>query len=232
MIVFDGVSIDSVAPVMIEDIKVSPIRYNPVVRPRAIRFGSEFVRMGGGERTVVVTFAILEKNKVLRQEYFRNLSVWAKTDAEYMLEVPQDPLRYLQCVCTDKPEPSTRAWWENKLRLTFTCYTNPYWTSKLEKTVPCGTTFFALGDAPPLMRIEYQEASGISGRSYSNGIQTMTFSPVPVGKLVIDLNKQTAVVNDVSIMQYYQPSGSFIIPKVGTQSISGYGAIKYRERWE
>jgi hypothetical protein len=46
MIVFDGVSIDSVAPVMIEDIKVSPIRYNPVVRPRAIRFGSEFCAYG------------------------------------------------------------------------------------------------------------------------------------------------------------------------------------------
>ena len=55
MIVYNGVSIDSVAPVMIEDIRVAPIRYNPVSRPRAIRFGSEWVRMGGGDRTVTIS---------------------------------------------------------------------------------------------------------------------------------------------------------------------------------
>lgn len=232
MIVFDGVSIDSVAPVMIEDIKVSPIRYNPVVRPRAIRFGSEFVRMGGGERTVVVTFAILEKNKVLRQEAFRNLSMWAKTDKEYKMELPQDPLRYLQCVCTGKPEPSTRAWWENKLRLTFTCYENPYWTSKVEKSVACGTAFTAFGDAPPLMRIERTLSAAASNQSYSNGKETMTFSTIPAGSMVIDINRQTAQVGAVSIMQYYQASGAFLIPRKGAQTISGTGTVKYRERWE
>ena len=232
MIVFDGVSIDSVAPVMIEDIKVSPIAYNPVVRPRAIRFGSEFVRMGGGERTVVVTFAILEKNKVMRQEAFRNLSMWAKTDVEYMLELPQDPLRYLQCVCTGKPEPSTRAWWENKLRLTFTCYENPYWTSKGEKSVACGTAFFALGDAPPLMQVRRTLSSAASNQSYGDGVNTMTFTTIPAGALVIDTNAQTAVVGNNSIMQYYQPSGAFIVPKAGTNNITGTGTVYYRERWE
>jgi len=232
MIVYNGVSIDSVAPVMIEDIKVSPIRYSPVVRPRAILFGSDFVRMGGGERTVVITFAILEKNKVLRQEYFRNLSVWAKTDAEYMLELPQDPLRFLQCVCTGKPEPSTRAWWENKLRLTFTCYENPYWTSKREKSVACGTAFSVIGNAPPLMRIENTSESGFTDTTFSNGVQTMIFNTIPPGGMVIDLNNQTAEVGGVSIMQYYAPSGTFLVPATGTQTITGVGTIKYRERWE
>lgn len=232
MIVFNGVSIDSIAPVMIEDIKVSPIKYSPVVRPRAIRFGSEFVRMGGGERTVVITFAILERNKVLRQEAFRNLSMWAKTDAEYRLELPQDPLRYLKCVCTGKPEPSTRAWWENKLRVTFTCYSDPYWAAKYENSVACGTAFNALGDAPPLMRIERTLASAAQNQSYSNGAQTMTFSTIPAGNMVIDLNAQTAQVNQSSIMEFYQPTGDFIIPHVGAQTITGEGTIKYRERWE
>lgn len=232
MIVFNGVNIESVAPVMVEDIKVSPIRYNPVVRPRAVRFGSEFVRMGGGERTVVVTLAILESNKVVRQEHLRNLSVWAKTDGEYMLELPQDPLRFLQCVCTGKPEPSTRAWWENKLRLTFTCYENPYWTSKREKSIACGTAFYVLGDAPPLMRIENTSATGIADQRFSNGVQTMIFNTIPSGEMVIDLNRQTAEVGGASIMTYYAPSGEFIIPKVGKQTITGVGTIKFRERWE
>lgn len=232
MIVFNGLSLSSVAPVMIEDIKVSPIKYSPVVRPRAIRFGSEFVRMGGGERTVVITFAILEKNKVMRQEAFRNLSMWAKTDAEYRLELPQDPLRYLQCVCTGKPEPSTRAWWENKLRVTFTCYSNPYWTAKAEDSVACGTSFFVHGDAPPLMQVRRTLSSDASNQSYGDGTHTMTFNTIPTGEMVIDLNAQTAAVGNTSIMQYYRPAGAFIVPKVGNNNITGTGTVYYRERWE
>ena len=233
MIVFDGVSIESVVPVKIEDIRVSPIRLNPIVRPRAIRFGSEFVRMGGGERTVAITFALLDMDKVTRHQSLMNLSKWAKTDKEYRLELPIEPNLFLNCVCTAKPEPSTRQWWESKLRLTFTCYSNPYWTSKGEKSVSCGTQFTVIGDAPPLMRIERTvSGSAASNQSYSNSVQTMTFSSIPVGDMVIDLNNQTAVVGNSSIMQYYQASGSFIIPKTGTQTITGTGTVKYRERFE
>ena len=232
MIVFNGVSINSVANVKIEDIRVSPIAYNPVARPRAIRFGSDFVRMGGGTRTVDILFAVLDDNKVTRQEAFLNLAKWARSDAEYMLELPQDPNKYLMCVCTSKPDPSTRAWWENKLKLVFTCFDNPYWTSKAEKSVACGTQFNVLGDAPPLMRIERTLSSSASNQSYSNGSETMTFSTISSGNMVIDLNNQTAKVGSNSIMQYYQPSGSFIIPKTGTQTITGTGTVKYKERWE
>lgn len=232
MITYNGISLDSVAPVSIEDIRVSPISYSPVVRPRAIRFGSDFVRMGGGERTITLSFAVLERNIIARQGYFRALSMWAKTDAEYRLELPTDPNKYLVCVCTAKPEPSTRAWWENKLKMTFTCYENPYWTSKEEKSVTCGTAFTALGDAPPLMRIERTLAASASSQSYSDGTNTMTFSTIPAGSMVIDLNAQTAAVGSSSIMQYYQPSGSFIVPKTGAQTITGTGTVKWRERWE
>jgi hypothetical protein len=116
MIVFNGIALESVAPVKIEDIRVSPIKYSPVVRPRAVRFGSEFVRMGGGERTITLSFALLERNATARQEFLRAMSVWARTDAEYRLELPIDPAKYLVAVCTAKPEPSVRAWWENKLK--------------------------------------------------------------------------------------------------------------------
>lgn len=232
MIVFNGVSIDSIANVMVEDIRVSPIEYNPVARPRAIRWGSEFVRMGGGERKVTISIAVLDKNTITRHESFVNLAQWARSDAEYRLELPTDPTRFLQCVCTGKPEPSARAWWENKLKLIFTCFDNPYWTSKGEKTVACGTQFNVLGNAPPLMRIERTLASSASNQSYSNSVQTMTFSTIPAGDMVIDLNKQTASVGTSSIMQYYAPSGAFIVPQVGTQTISGTGTVKWRERWE
>lgn len=232
MIVYDGIGIDSVADVKIDDIYISPIEYEPLIHRRAIRFGSEFVRMSGGNRTITVTFALLEKNAVTRHESLIAISEWTKTDGEHKLELPFDTGRYLQCVCTEKPSPSTREWWESKLRLVFTCYSNPYWTSKAENSVACGTAFHVLGDAPPLMRITRTLSDAASDQSYSNSVQTMTFSTIPAGNLVIDLNIQTAAVSGTSIMQYYQPSGSFIIPKTGSQTITGTGTVLYRERWE
>lgn len=233
MIVFNEISLESVANVKIEDIRVSPIKYSPVVRARPIKFGADFVRMTGAERTVSITFAILDENKVTREEAIRNISQWARTDAEFKLELPTEPNRYLTCVCTEKPEPSTRQWWESKLRLVFTCYNDPYWNSKAEKSVACGTQFNVLGDAPPLMRIERTvSGSAASNQSYGLNGNTITFSSIPVGDMVIDLDKQTAVVGSTSIMQYYNINSKFLVPKTGVQTVTGTGTVKYRERWQ
>ena len=233
MIVFDGISLNSVANVKIEDIRVSPVKLNPVARPRAIRGGSDFVRMRDGERTVTVTFAVQDMNIINRTASLQAIRKWAKSDKEYKLELMTNPNEYLMCVCTAKPEPSTRQWWEAKLRLVFTCFDDPYFISKKEKSVACGTAFAVVGDVPPLMRIERTvSGSAASNQSYSNGTQTMTFTTIPVGNMVIDLNNQTAAVGTSSIMQYYNPTGSFIIPRTGVQTISGTGTVKYRERFE
>lgn len=231
LITYNGIALESIAPVKVEDIRVSPIKYSPVARPRAMRFGSEFVRMYGNERTVAITFALLDDDITSRHDALININQWARTDAEYKLELPSDPVRYLMCVCTAKPEPSTRQWWENKLRIVFTCFDNPYWTSH-ERSIACGTEFIVYGNAPPLMRIERTLSSSASNQSYSNGAQTLTFSTIPAGNMVIDLNKQTAKVGTSSIMQYYQASGAFIIPKTGVQTITGTGTVKYKERFE
>jgi phage-related protein len=233
MIIFDGVTLNSAANVMIEDIRVNPIQFSEITRPRAIRGGSDFVRSRAGTRTVQITFAILDEDKITRQAALLAISQWAKTDKEYKLELPGHPEHYLMAVCTNKPEPSLRQWWESRLKLVFTCFDNPYWNAKAERTASCGTAFFVLGDAPPLMRIERTvSGSAASNQSYSDGTNTMTFSAIPVGDMVIDLNRQTAQVGNNSIMQYYQPSGRFIVPKVGTQTITGTGTVKYRERWQ
>ena len=232
MIVFNGIALESIAPVLIKDIQVSPIRYSPVTRPRAVLYGSDFVRMRGGERTVTVTFSVLEENEVARNQFLQNISEWAKTDAEYILELPIEPNRYLKCVCTSKPEPSVRQWWESKLRLVFTCIDDPFWISKAEKSVEGNTQFTVLGDAPPLMRIERTLSSAVTNQGYTNGTETMQFSTTPAGNLVIDLNRQTAVVGSSSIMQYFIITGQFLIPRTGTQTITGSGTIKYRERWK
>lgn len=232
MIFYNGRSLESVADVKIEDVRVSPIQYSPVARPRAIQAGSQFVRNRSGTRTVTITFALLDDNEETRQSAVLAISEWAKTDKEYRLEVPNFPQFYLMAVCTSKPEPSLRVWWESKLRLVFTCFSDPFLISRSEKSVACGTQFVALGDGVPLMRIERTLGSQASNQSYSNGDQTMTFSTIPVGNLVIDLNDQTAFVGTTDIMQYYTPASQFVIPKTGVQTITGTGTVKFRERWE
>lgn len=232
MIIYDGVSIESVADVKIEDVRVSPIQFDEVTHPRAIRGGSDFVRSRAGTRTVAVTFALLDDDQINRQKKLDAISAWAKNDKEYRLELPGHPERYLMAICSGLPEPSLRQWWESKLRLVFTCYDNPYWNSIGEKSVACGSDFFVLGDAPPLMRIERTLSGSASNQSYAFDGKTMTFSTIPAGNMVIDLERQTAVVGNTSIMQYYTFDSRFLIPMVGSMKITGTGTVKYRERWK
>ena len=209
MIIYDGVSLNSIANVKVEDIRVSPIQYDEVTRPRAIRAGSTFIRSRAATRTVAITFALLDDNKINRQASLDAITRWAKNDKEYRLDLPGHPDYYLIATCTGRPEPSLRQWWEGKLRLVFTCYENPFWNSKAEHSVACGTAFNVMGDAPPLMRIERTLESGVSDQLYTLDNVGMAFSTIPAGSMVIDLNKQTAQVGTTSIMQYYNGARRF-----------------------
>ena len=232
MIVFDGISLNSIAGVKIKDVQVYPIESDAVTRPRAVRAGSDFVRSRAGTRKVQITFGLLDDNIINRQASLLAISQWAKNDKEYKLELPGHPDHYLMALCTDKPEPSLRQWWESKLRLVFTCIENPYWNAKYEKSVACGTQFNVLGDAPPLMRIERTLGSAASNQSYALDGRTITFSSIPAGSMVIDLDNQTAYVGSTNIMQYYNVNSKFLIPRTGSQTITGTGTVKYRERWQ
>jgi phage-related protein len=233
MIMYKGVALESVAPVKVEDIRVSPIQLNATVRTRPVFPGSDFVRMVRGTRTVSIVFALLNKDMHTRQRQLQEVSKWAFSETEMPLTLPNYPDLYLNCICTGLPEPSTRQWWESKLRITFTAYDNPFFTSIAEKHVSCGTEFFACGDAPPLVRIETTLGASDS-LTYSDGTNTMvfgTYTDRPTGSLVIDLNRQTAAVGSTSIMKGYTFASRFIIPKPGISTITGTGTVYWRERW-
>ena len=233
MIVFNGVALEQVAPVKIVDILVSPIQMTAIARQRPITWGADFVRMTGGSRTVAIVFALLTDDRETRQNQLAAITRWARSDKPGRLQIPNRRGMYLEAICTSLPEPSLRQWWESKLRLVFTTYDNPYWTSISEKSVSCGTAFTVLGDAPPLMKITRTLSSAVSStQTYSNGTETMKFSAISSGSLVIDLNRQTAAVGTSSIMSNYTYDSQFIIPKTGTQTITGTGTVKWRERWD
>ena len=231
MIQYDGVDLTDIVPVQIEDIHVSPIQLNPVARQRAVAWGADFVRMGGGIRKVTVTFALLESDIDERAGFDQDLRDWAKTDKEYVLQLPQFPNRHLEAVVTQLPDMSYRKWWENKLVIEFTCFNNPYWTSNELVSVPCGTVFNVGGSAVPLMTIERNGAK-LTNPTYASRDASMMFTEIPAGALVIDLNRQTAAIGKTSIMDKYKVASTWISPKVGAnQLITGYGNIRIRERW-
>jgi len=232
MIVFGNKELTDIAPVKIEDINVSPIQLNPVARQRAIESGAEFVRITGGTRNITVSFALLEIDNAIRETFMQGIRDWAQIGRELVLELPESEKCHLECAVTQLPDYSYRKWWENKLKIVFTCYNNPYWTSNDLMEVNCGTTFTVNGSAPPLMTIERRNTSQVANQSYSDGKDSMFFTLIPSGSMVIDLNRQTAVVGGSSIMRYYEPTSGWITPKTGAnQNIRGTGVVKYRERW-
>jgi phage-related protein len=232
MIKYNNVDLTDIAPVKIDDIEVSPINLSPVARQRAIAWGADFVRMGGGTRTVTITFALLDMDRANRESVLQDIRDWAKTDKEYTLELPHFENRHLECVCTGHPDTSYRKWWENKLRLEFSCFSNPYWTSNELVEVPCGQVFSIGGSATPLVEIARSGVTQLTNQTYASRTESMTFTAVPAGTMRIDLNRQTAQIGKTSFMRNYVPSSTWIVPKVGAnQMITGAGVVRFRERW-
>lgn len=232
MIKFNGTDLQAVAPdVKIDDIQVSPIQTSPVARQR-VGFGQDFVRMTGASRTVTIIFAVLQQDREKRFKQLEDIKRWARPYKTLVLSLPMyEGEKHLECMCTGYPEPSYRQWWEAKLRLVFTTFDNPYWTSDEEITARCGVPFSVGGTAPPLIRIERTLASAAANQTYASKGRSMSFSQIPAGQLVIDLNKQTAEVGGTSIMKNFSKTSKFIEPTTGNINITGNGNIVYRERW-
>ena len=225
---FHDIPLDNIAGVKITDITVAPIQWSSVARQRPIRAGADFVRQVGGERQITMSFVLLDRDMERRQESISAINAWLKTDAPARLVLPGYPGRYLMAICTEYPEPYLREYWQ-ELRAVWTCY-DPYWQSMTEKSVDCGTAVKIGGSAPPYMRItDTLSASG--DRTYSDGTDSMAFTGLAAGDLVIDLEKQTAEIGGVPCMDKISFASTFIIPRTGQMTITGTGKVRWTERW-
>ena len=230
MIYFRDAALEAIAPVRVVDVLVSPVGLSPLAHERHIRPGSTFIRARDAERTVQITFALLTQDREERARQMAEIYRWARSEAPGVLRLPGYSGRHLNAICTGLPEPSTRQWWESKLRLTFTCF-DPYWYADNGYAVACGTAFTPFGSVPPRLRIVRLLSVAATNQSYSNGSQTMTFNTIPAGQMVIDLDRQTAEVGGSSIIQHMLFTSRFIRPKLGTQTITGAGSVEITERW-
>lgn len=225
---FHGIPLDNIAGARITDITVGPVKQTATVRARPIRGGADFVRIVSGERTVTMTFVLLQDDMERRQQDLGAVAGWLRTDTPQRLVLPGYPGRYLMGICTEFPEPYLRQWWA-ELRAVWTCY-DPYWYDMTEKSCACGTQFTVGGSAPPEMRITHTLAEA-ADLAYSDGTDTITLNDVPAGDLVIDLDRQTAAVDGVSVMTCYSFASTWIIPHTGQTTITGSGTVHWRERW-
>lgn len=227
---FNSSILENVAPVMIEDIHISPVSVAPVVRQR-IGAGQDFIRMTEGTRTITITFALPTDDIDLRFQQLQAIIEWAKPYECHALELPMYPDKHFDCICTGLPDPSYRQWWEPRLRLVFTTFDNPYLTDNNTSAIGCNGTYNIVCTATPLMKITRTLSSAATNQSYSGNGNTMTFTTIPAGNLIIDLNRQTATVNGQSIMQYMTPTSKFILPKNGSVRIDGTGQVSVQKRW-
>ena len=230
MIIFNDVDLETIAPVKIDDIRVSPIQTTPTARQR-VGFGQDFVRMTGGNRTITITFAVLIQDRNERYSALEAIKEWACPYEEHALSLPMYENKHFDCRCTGYPEPSYRQWWESKLRLVFTTFDNPFLTSDDEIRANCGVPFSIGGTAPPLVQISRRLTATVANQIYSANGQNMEFSQIPAGNMLIDLNRQTAEVSGTNIMKYFNATGQFIKPVTGNITINGTGTVSYRERW-
>ena len=230
MIYFNGKALESVAPVKIEDIRVSPIIQTPVARDRPVTAGMTFIRAHEGTRTVSITFALIEQDYEIRQRQIEAVTAWALSEQPAPLLLPYRPDKQLFAICTGLPDPSTRQWWESRLALTFTAY-DPFFYSTEERSAACGSAFVVYGSAPPKMRIVATLAAS-ADLTYSDSVNTMTFTGVGAGDVEIDLTKQTAKLGSASIMDKFGFTSKFILPRLGGMTITGTGTVKWREAWQ
>ena len=230
MIKVNGVDLQDIAPVKIEDIRVLPVDISPVEQQR-VGLGQDFVRMTGGQRTITISFALLIDDRDERYGLLEAIKEWARPFSEGPLILPMYEGKHFDVRCTSYPEPSYRQWWESKLRLVFTTFENPYLTSNDEIRANAGEQLTIGGTAPPLIRIERRLSSRVANQTYACNGRSMFFSQIPAGQMKIDLNRQTAEVSGSSIMRYFSKTSKFIEPIAGNMTITGTGTIIYRERW-
>lgn len=234
MVEFNGVSMLDVAPVKIIDIYNTSPEVLPVSQTRALQDGALFVRRTRGVRDITVTFVIMEADAAQRRAYLSALIAWAASPTLAPLKIMQEPLGYLNAICTDYPDQSSREYWE-VLQMQFTAY-DPAFTAVEEYRQPITLPVYVSRSEPPLMRIEQAISTPLSAPAWSLGAQSLSIvGDVGVGALIIDFDAETITLNGASIMSQLAIGSTFFALQQGANQITlangAGGTLCWRERW-
>lgn len=232
LLAFNGVSIFDVAPIYVTKVVPSNPEIKAVMTEKTAADGSIFVRKTYGPRTVTIFFYFQTDSKTLKSEYIEKLYAWAHSTTLKELRIPERPGKYINAYCSSLPDFSAV---EQKrgMSIQFTC-PDPYFYEDGERVAPIGTSFaiesvYGAGAA----RIEWTNPSTATSPAWVlDGATTITISgSVAAGAVVVQTNPIYATLADVSVMDQITIASRPFDLTYGAHTITGSGALVYRERW-
>lgn len=231
MILFDDIDLCSLAPVKVVDVMVGEVKTKAVSRERPLQGGVDFVRATPTTRTISIQFALLQSDITERESYLSAVRSWAHPGTAGKLVVPSRPSQYIVAVCKGLPEPSSRQWWEDRLKVTFTAY-DPFFRSLGSHNVPAGQSTFVTGNAPPLAVLTKTVQAGAQTITASDGERTLSISgTLEAGVVTVDLWSETVTHSTMGNIDHLVTFTSRF-PSVGTGQTTITGMdLTYVERW-
>lgn len=234
MVEFNGVDMSDVAPVLLLDIAVASPAVQATTQSRPLSDGTSFVRRTRGERTVAVSFVLMEQHAEKRRNALAALTAWLASPHPLPLRTTPEENGYLLAVCTRYPDQSSRQYWE-ALEIVFTAF-DPAYRSLAENVQPVDSPVMVARSEPPLMRIEQRIDQPLTAPRWTLGSAHLELTgTVGVGQLIIDFDQQTILLNGQSALRQLTIDSVFFTLNQGANRIvctgGAGGTLYWRERW-
>ena len=234
MVEFNGALLTDIDPrIKISEVVVGAPAIQTVSIIPAISDGERFARKNYGPRNVTVYFLVMEPDETERTRIIDEIEAWAHSKKEEKLIVPQSEDGYLMAVCTKLPDDAAKEFW-SVLTIVFKAH-NPYFLAHTESHAQIGDEINVRRYAGPNWRIEQDIEKLIESPSWEMGDKQIGFSYVNAGKLVLDKEKQTALLDGNSILPSMLLGSRFFELEHGRNTIEAQngasGTIYWRERW-
>lgn len=219
-----------VTRVVVQPIPIIVSKLNRIAGDGAYR-----VRQRRGERTITVF--VEQKVKAGEAEFTafaRALRLWAESEIEAPLRLPDYPDKYLNCALTQIQNYDLNEWYK-PIQLVFTASDDPHFCSDQLSSGRVGTAFTVVGDAPANMVISHTVRSTLTNPQWTlaSGYIVALNGTYTSGVIEIDTKRGYVTRNGNSLMGDLLPISRFYSYPRGTHIITGPsgGVISWRERW-
>lgn len=234
---YNGVLLQAAVPgAQVIDAEVQPIPIKFTKIDRAAADGNLPVRRRLDQRNITVRVelpldpavgAFTANNRLLR--------LWAESEIEAPIELPDYPGKYLNCVLTGLPKPISLAGWYNPVELVFTAFREPWFWSSTESSGNVQGAFAVQGDFPAWTVIKHRITSNLVNPQWTlaQGYVISLNGTFSSGEIQIDNQRGYVSLNGNSIMDKLNPVSRFYKFPKGAHVIQGPsgGTITWRERW-
>ena len=235
MVVFNGVSLESKAPVSLIDITEQAPEVQVVQQENAARGGAHFARRSYGTRAITLTLALPCRDMAQRAAHIRSIVAWATSEAPKRLELPQYEGLYLNALCTSLPGVSAKNWWDT-FEMEFTAL-DPAFYDGQEHSAALGEACVIGGTTNAKLWLTQRIETAITHPRWQ--LSPTHFielaGEIAPGELLIDFDERFVTLGGVSLMQKVSLASRFFSWMPGERSVTGTsgaaGMLHWQERW-